>query len=160
MAKAFYQTTKVVTVKEPTKIIVRSPGIAGDKGDPGTQILTGPGFPSSIIGKVGDLYVDTITKITYGPKTNTGWPQNPLFEGFDRDLLGQVFDIPLSAVEQEIIGGVTYGTWNIQHNFGYNPNATTIDSSGRVTEGDISYPDENTIVIRFIGASSGKAYLS
>ena len=123
MAKAFYQTTKqvkvvakdkVVVKDSADKVIIKNPGIAGPKGDPGTNILSGPGSPSNIVGKV----------------------------------------------EISVVNGVTYGTWNIQHDLGYNPNATTIDSSGRVIEGDISYPNENTIVIRFIGASSGNAYLS
>ena len=149
MSKSYYQTTKTVKVVEKDKVIVRSPGLAGPKGDPGTQILTGPGVPSNLIGKIGDLYIDTNSKITYGPKTITGWPPVPLFEAFNRDLLGQVFNV-----------GTASDTWEIQHGFGYNPNATTLDSSGQVIEGDISYPDENTIVIRFIGATMGKAYLS
>jgi hypothetical protein len=159
MAKNYYQTTKVVKVVAKDKVVVRSPSV-GIKGDPGTQILTGPGFPSNLIGKVGDLYVDTQSKITYGPKTISGWPDTILFEAFQRDLLGQVFSVSLQQVNTEVIGGITYGTWNIHHGLGYNPNATCIDSSGRVIEGEISYPNENTIVLRFIGATSGKAYLS
>lgn len=149
MSKPYYQTTKVVKVVDKDKVVVRAPGLAGPKGDPGTQILTGPGFPSNLIGKIGDLYVDTLSKITYGPKTIDGWPTQILFEAFERNLLGQVFNI-----------GVSADTWEIQHGLGYYPNATCIDSSGRVIEGEISYPDENTIVLRFIGATSGKAYLS
>ena len=149
MSKSYYQTTKTVKVVEKDKVVVRNPGVAGPKGDPGTQILTGPGLPSNLIGKVGDLYVDTLSKITYGPKLITGWPTAPLFEAFNRNLLGQVFDIPSPS-----------STWEIHHNLGYNPNATCIDSAGNVIEGDISYPNENTIVIEFIGGSSGKAYLS
>ena len=160
MAKSYYQTTKTVKVVSKDKIIVKAPGVAGPKGDPGTQILTGPGFPSNLIGKIGDLYTDTLSKIVYGPKTNSGWPQLALFESFNRDLLGQVFSVSLQQVNQEVINEITYGTWNINHGLGYHPNATCIDSSGRVIEGEISYPDENTIVLRFIGATSGKAYLS
>ena len=150
MSKAFYQTTKTVKVVEKNKVVVKAPGVAGSKGDPGTQILTGPGMPSNLIGKIGDLYIDTNSKNTYGPKTINGWDTSRvLFESFNRDLLGQVFDIPSPS-----------DTWEIHHNLGYNPNATCIDSAGNVIEGDISYPDENTIVIRFIGATMGKAYLS
>ena len=149
MAKTYYQTTKVVKVTDEKKVVVKAPGVAGPKGDAGTQILTGPGFPSSLMGKIGDLYVDTVSKITYGPKTINGWPTEPLFEVFNRDLLGQVFNV-----------GVASDTWEIEHGLGYNPNATTISSDGTVIEGDISYPDENTIVIRFIGVTTGKAYLS
>lgn len=161
MAKTYYQTTKVVKVTEPNKVVIRSNSAAsGAKGDPGTQILTGPGVPSSLIGRVGDLYIDSTSKIVYGPKTNTGWPTQVLFEGFNRDLLGQVFTISSSQVNTEVISNITYGTWHIQHNLGYNPNATCIDTAGTVIEGEVSYPDENTIVLRFIGAVTGKAYLS
>jgi hypothetical protein len=150
MAKAYYQTTKVVKIVEPNKVVIRSNSAAsGAKGDPGTSILTGPGFPSNLMGRVGDLWVDTNTKTVYGPKTNTGWPNQVLFDGFNRDLLGQVFNVGSPAT-----------VWEIQHNLGYNPNATCIDSAGTVIEGDISYPNENLIVISFIGAVSGKAYLS
>ena len=55
MAKAYYQTTKVVKVTDEKKVVVKAPGVAGPKGDAGTQILTGPGFPSNLIGKVGDF---------------------------------------------------------------------------------------------------------
>jgi len=150
MAKAYYQTTKVVKVTEPNKVVIRSNSAAsGAKGDPGAQILSGPGLPSSLIGNVGDMWLNTTTSIIYGPKSNTGWPTDPLFEGMNRDLLGQVYSIPSPA-----------SVWEIQHDLGYNPNATCIDTAGTVIEGDISYPNENLMVISFIGAVSGKAYLS
>lgn len=150
MPKQYYQTTKTVKVVSKDKVVVRNPNTAGPKGDPGTQILNGPGLPSNLQGRVGDLYVDTLSKRVYGPKTINGWDTSEaLFEGFNRDLLGQVFDIPSAS-----------GTWEIHHGLGYNPNVTCIDSAGNVIEGEISYPNENTIVIEFIGGSSGKAYLS
>mgnify|MGYP003331144383 FL=1 len=149
MSKPYYETTKVVKVVNKEKVVIRNPGIAGPKGDPGTQILTGPGLPSNIIGKVGDFYVNTNTQIMY-IKTSNGWNlQNPVFEGFNRELLGQTYHI-----------GVPTDTWEIVHNFGYNPNATCLDSSGSVIEGEISYPNENTIVLRFIGANTGTVILS
>jgi hypothetical protein len=169
MAKSYYQTTKTVKVVSKDKVVVKSssdkvivkaPGVAGPKGDAGTQILSGNGFPSNLMGKVGDLYIDRLSSTTYGPKLITGWPASVLFQTFNKDLLGQVFNISLQQVNTEVIDDITYGTWHIQHGLGYNPNATCIDSSGRVIEGEISYPNENTIVLRFIGATSGKAYLS
>lgn len=181
MSRPFYQTTKVVKVVEKdkvvvkvpdtktvrvvdsnNKVIVRSPGLTGQKGDPGTSTLTGPGLPSSLIGKVGDFYVDTNTSIMYGPKTSSGWDtSNPVFEGFNRDLLGKVFNVSDSqTVADYMVDGTPCWKWTIEHNFGYNPNATITDSVDSVIEGDISYPNENTIVLRFIGANSGKVYLS
>ena len=161
MAKAYYQTTKVVKVTAPDKVVIKSASsVAGAKGDPGTSILTGPGQPSNLVGRVGDLWVDTNTKIVYGPKANSGWPSASLFEGFNHDLLGVVISVSTNQVQQFTNNGVLYGEWHIQHNLGYNPNATCIDSKGRVIEGEISYPDKITIVLRFIGVTSGKVYLS
>lgn len=169
MAKNYYQTTKVVKVKtpdkvtvngqfnnskvvnveSPTKVTVRAPGVAGPAGPAGSMIRSGPGLPSNLIGNVGDMWLNTTTSIIYGPKLITGWPTNPLFEGLNKDLLGQVYEIPSPA-----------SVWEIQHDLGYNPNATCIDTAGTVVEGDTSYPNENLMVISFIGAVAGKAYLS
>jgi hypothetical protein len=40
------------------------------------------------------------------------------------------------------------------------PNITVIDSAGRVVEGEIAYPDANTVVLTFSAAFSGEAYAS
>ena len=140
---------KVVAVASKENVLIRTPGIAGPKGDPGTQFLTGQGVPSNLMGKVGDFYIDTVTRNTYGPKSNAGWPTTPVFTGFDRALLGKTVDIAQASE-----------TWTVIHGLGYNPNATALTSSGDVVEGNVSYPDENTIVLTFTGAISGKVYLS
>lgn len=65
-------------------------------------------------------------------------------------------------------GNITYvhtqsssaSTWNINHNLGYYPNVTIIDSSGRVVEGEIDYVDVNNIQLLFSAAFTGTAYLS
>jgi hypothetical protein len=51
-------------------------------------------------------------------------------------------------------------TWNIQHNLGYFPNVTVVDSSERVVFGDVTYIDNNNITVDFAGGFSGKAYVS
>jgi hypothetical protein len=56
--------------------------------------------------------------------------------------------------------GVPASTWTITHNLGYPPNVTILDSTGRVVEGDIAYPDANTVVLTFTASFGGKAYLS
>ena len=35
MSKPYYETTKVVKVVNKEKVVIRNPGIAGPKGDPG-----------------------------------------------------------------------------------------------------------------------------
>lgn len=55
---------------------------------------------------------------------------------------------------------VASDTWTINHNLGFYPNITVVDSSGNVVEGSYTYQDEKTIIASFSGAFSGKAYLS
>ena len=56
--------------------------------------------------------------------------------------------------------GTPASVWTINHNLGFYPNITTIDSAGTVVEGDIAWPNTGTIVVTFQSAFSGKAYLS
>jgi hypothetical protein len=51
-------------------------------------------------------------------------------------------------------------TWTITHNLGYRPNVTVSDSAYTIIEGDIEYPNSNTIVLKFSSSFSGTAYLS
>ncbi len=51
-------------------------------------------------------------------------------------------------------------TWTINHNLGLYPSVTTVDSSGDVIIGEVSYTNNNTIVITFSEAVSGKAFLN
>ena len=61
-----------VTVQtQDNKVTVQTPGI---QGPPGSSILTDHGFPTSILGRVGDYYIDLDIDTLYGPKTLSGWP--------------------------------------------------------------------------------------
>jgi len=51
-------------------------------------------------------------------------------------------------------------SWLIEHNLGFFPNVTVIDSSGATVEGDVAHVDNNTLTIQFSGAFTGVAYLS
>ena len=48
-------------------------GPVGPQGSTGLSILHGEGPPSSIIGRIGEFYIDTIYLDIYGPKTSVGW---------------------------------------------------------------------------------------
>ena len=43
------------------------------QGDPAAQWFTGSGVPSSSLGSIYDMYLDTLTGDVYGPKTVSGW---------------------------------------------------------------------------------------
>lgn len=51
-------------------------------------------------------------------------------------------------------------TWLIAHPLGYRPAVTTEDSAGSVVEGDVTYPDDYTVVVRFAVPIGGYANLS
>jgi hypothetical protein len=51
-------------------------------------------------------------------------------------------------------------SWLVDHQLGYFPNVTTVDTTDRMVQGDVTYVDQNTLTIDFSAAFSGKAYLS
>jgi hypothetical protein len=56
--------------------------------------------------------------------------------------------------------GVSAASWIVEHDLGYFPNVTVIDSGGTEVEGDIAHIDQNTVTLSFSAAFSGTAYLS
>lgn len=76
-------------------------------------------------------------------------PQGPQGEGVSLAEVSYIHNQPSAST-----------TWTINHNLGFYPNITVVDSSGNVVEGSYSYPNETTIIASFSGAFSGKAYLS
>lgn len=56
--------------------------------------------------------------------------------------------------------GVPSASWTVTHGLGFYPNVTVQDSTGRTVEGDITYTNDNSLVLTFSGAFSGVAYLS
>lgn len=50
--------------------------------------------------------------------------------------------------------------WTIVHSLGRFPSVTVVDSGGNTVIGDVTYVDENTVVLTFQGAFSGIAYLN
>ena len=51
-------------------------------------------------------------------------------------------------------------TWIINHNLGFKPNVSIVDTVDDEVEGSIKYTNLNTITITFALSFSGKAYLS
>jgi len=56
--------------------------------------------------------------------------------------------------------GVSSNSWTINHNLGFYPNVTVVDSAGTIYEGEITYTNTNSLTVSFSAAFSGKAYLS
>jgi hypothetical protein len=68
-------------------------------------------------------------------------------------------DIP-ALVSYTHTQGAAASTWVVAHNLNFYPNVTVVSSGGAVVEGDIAYPDSNTLTITFTSSFSGVAYLS
>ena len=55
---------------------------------------------------------------------------------------------------------VASDTWTINHNLGYYPSITVVDSSGNVVKGEAAYTSSNQVILSFAGGFAGKAYLN
>lgn len=69
----------------------------------------------------------------------------------DKGDIGGVYEHNQSAVSD---------VWVINHNLGYNPNVTIMDSGGSQVEAELWYNNLNSLEVRFSHGMSGKAYLS
>ena len=139
------QVINNVTIDEENVVIEL--GTSGPQGGRGTGILNGTTAPNNTIGILGDFFLNTTNMNLYGPKTESGW-------GTPVDLVGSQ---ELGYVH---IQEVASATWNITHGLGFTPNITVVDTAGTVVEGSYNYPNSNTVVLTFVGAFSGRAYLS
>jgi hypothetical protein len=139
------QVVNNVTIDEENVVIEL--GTSGPQGGRGTGILNGTTAPNNTIGILGDFFLNTTNMNLYGPKTESGW-------GSPTDLVGSQ---ELGYVH---IQSVPASVWNITHGLGFTPNITVVDTAGTVVEGSYNYPNSSTVVLTFIGAFSGRAYLS
>lgn len=122
-------------------------GTSGPQGPRGTSLLNGVGAPSVGLGIIGDFYLNTSNMNLYGPKTESGW-------GSPTDLVGSQ-ELGYVHIQEN-----ASATWSVTHGLGFVPNITVVDTAGTVVEGSYNYPNSNTVVLTFIGAFSGRAYLS
>jgi hypothetical protein len=139
------QITNNIIIDEENVVIEL--GTSGPQGGRGTGILNGTTPPDNNIGILGDFFLNTTNMNLYGPKTESGW-------GTPTDLVGSQ---ELGYVH---IQEVASATWNITHGLGFTPNITVVDTAGTVVEGSYNYPNSSTVVLSFVGAFSGRAYLS
>lgn len=56
--------------------------------------------------------------------------------------------------------GIASAEWYITHNLNKRPSVTVVDSAENVITPEIVYIDNNNVVVRFNGATTGKAYLN
>jgi hypothetical protein len=139
------QIVNNITIDEENVVVEL--GTSGPQGGRGTGILNGTTAPNNSIGIIGDFFLNTTNMNLYGPKTDSGW-------GSPTDLVGSQ---ELGYVH---IQSVPSSVWNVTHGLGFTPNITVVDTAGTVVEGSYNYPNSSTVILSFIGAFSGRAYLS
>ena len=139
------QVINNVTIDEENVVIQL--GTSGPQGGRGTGILNGTSAPNNDIGIAGDFFLNTTNMNLYGPKTDSGW-------GSPVDLVGSQ-ELAYMHIQEN-----ASATWSITHGLGFVPNITVVDTAGTVVEGSYNYPNANTVVLTFVGAFSGRAYLS
>jgi hypothetical protein len=68
--------------------------------------------------------------------------------------------LTVARVSFEHTQGSASDAWVINHNLGFKPNVTVVDSAGTLYEGEITYTNTNSLTVSFSASFSGKAYLS
>jgi hypothetical protein len=66
----------------------------------------------------------------------------------------------VGRVSHEHMQGSASNSWVINHNLGFKPNVTVLDSAGNLVEGEFAYTNSNSLTVSFQSAFSGNAYLS
>ena len=137
---------RVSVERVENKVIVTA---IGQQGPRGTQVLSGVGNPSPVIGLIGDQYINTDNGYLFGPKTADGWGVGVPLGNNDPNDLGQVYTQTSPS-----------SVWNIAHTLAFVPNIVIVDTSNKAVEGDYEYVNPNHIIARFNQEIAGKAYLS
>lgn len=105
----------------------------------------------------GEIVV-TLNPTTISVEASTTGPQGP------SGIQGTVGIQGPAGTSQVIyyhhIQASTSNTWEINHNLGWYPNVTVVDSAGTVVEGEIEYLSIYGLRLIFSSGFSGNAYLS
>lgn len=131
------------------KSVEVSVGFSGPQGARGSQLLSGTVNPSSVIGLVGDQYLNITTGYIFGPKTESGWGVG--------SALG--IGLTIDEIAYTHLQLTSSNIWSIEHELDFTPNVIVVDLNGNVIEGDYQYSG-NTITATFSQAITGAAYLS
>lgn len=126
------KTTTVSSVSKPLEGIleIHDPGIAGAAGPPNV------------------LSIGSVTSGT-AAVTITGTAPS--------QVINFVLPIAGSYIHTQ---SVSASTWTINHNLGYYPAVSVVDSGESLVIGDVTYISTNTLSVSFNASFGGKAYLS
>lgn len=129
---------------ETTEVTI---ALQGAQGQRGLGIISGPDNPSSTDGRVGEIYINTITGAFWGPKTESGWPVSPFY-------------VPGVATRHVHTQASPSATWTINHTLGGYPSVMVVDSAATVVIGEVSYVSTAQVLVEFTAPFSGYAYLT
>jgi hypothetical protein len=101
-----------------------------EAGKDGTSVLSGAGIPNFAIGKVGDIFIDTIGKVMWGPKNNSSWGAGFALvgptgvagksilngAGAPSALLGNLGDFYIDQTAKTLYGPKTAAGWGVATN--------------------------------------------
>jgi hypothetical protein len=81
--------------------------------------------------------------------------------GFQTATVNREFSLKVkSSTVRTFTQSTPSTTWTISHNLGTYPKITTVDNSGSLIEGNVTYICANTITVEFSPAVAGKAYIT
>jgi len=137
---------------------VGATGVAGVTGSTGSNGATGPSGTNGSTGATGAVGATGVAGATGSAGSNgaTGAQGATGAKGDPGDLAG--FNVNLVSYTYEKQSNAI--TWTVTHNLGFRPNVIVMDYSSNQVECDISYTNENSVVLTFSEGISGYAYFS
>lgn len=94
---------------------------------------------------VPEPVIELLEIVTAGPQGPPG-PPGPMGPYGQRTEIEQTFAIPAFV-------------WTVHHLLGGHPDVDTFDQNGDAVIGDVTYPDESTVVVTFAVELAGKVRL-
>jgi hypothetical protein len=129
-------------------------GTQGVRGAQGTQGVQGTIGIQGTQGNVGTGTQGTQGTIGVQGTSGTAGSTDSLTEG----TTNKYFTV--GRVSYEHTQGSTSNSWVINHNLGFKPNVTVVDSAGNIVEGEVAYTNSNSLTVSFQSSFSGSAYIS
>lgn len=129
---------------ETTEVSITTDGIQGPRG---YGWISGTGYPTASVGRIGDYYIDTDSNTFWGPKTVEGWPGIPFY-------------IPGTPQRHIHTQASPSSTWTINHTLDGYPSVMVVDSAATVVIGEVSYVSTSQVIVEFTAPFSGYAYLT
>jgi hypothetical protein len=159
----------VVLITTPEGTNLQSGTGGGADGAQGTQGVRGAQGTQGVQGTAGIGTQGTQGTAGVGTQGTTGaqGPQGePGIGGSDITTTDDLTEgtsnkyFTVGRVSYEHTQGASSNSWVIDHNLGFKPNVTVVDSAGNIVEGEIAYTNSNSITVSFQASFSGYAYLS